>query len=226
MLGVGGDDDVVVVSMGVATDVGGPGLDPAGGGLGEGDLAPLGEDRLEHVLCVGGRRVEQAEDLGGHLPVRLLHLRDLLGGVDVDEVPLLLVAEPVGLEDRVERLLDGHVVEVGGDDALDVLGRDDVPLALEREHAEDLDEVGLVDVDLDGAAVGDADLVLGDGLAFVGRGDGLDGDRLGGRGVGGDGSDGGDVHGGEGWCRDGGLVDQAHLGGVGRRRVGGRGCRV
>ena len=38
--------------------------------------------------------------------------------------------------------------------------------ALQREHAQDFDEVGVVDVDLDGAGVGDVDLGAADGAAL------------------------------------------------------------
>jgi hypothetical protein len=39
---------------------------------------------------------------------------ELVEGVHIDEVALLAVPEPVDVQDRVERLVEGHPVEVGG----------------------------------------------------------------------------------------------------------------
>ena len=95
----------------------------------------------------------QVEDFGLRLPLALLDVSELLGGVNVDEVALLAIAKSIGLEDRIEGFLDRHVVEIRRHSAAHVFAGDDVLLRLQREHPQHFDEVGLVHVNLDGARI-------------------------------------------------------------------------
>ena len=68
---------------------------------------------------------------------------------DADQVALAHLAEQLGAQDDVERLIPGHVLHLDRDLALDVVGGDDVHLADVGQQAQDVVDVGAAEVEVD-----------------------------------------------------------------------------
>ena len=105
----------------------------------DGDEARLERRELELLLLL--RELELA---------LLLELRERR---DADEVARAHHPEALGLEHDVEHLVPGDVDHADGDRAADVVGGDDVHVPGVGEEAEDVVDVGVLEVDVDAAAV-------------------------------------------------------------------------
>ncbi|QYU67521.1 carbohydrate ABC transporter permease [Leptolyngbya sp. 15MV] len=141
-----------VGSVVVDLEVGGPAV-----GL---DLPALGEQRLHELGRIDRVEVVEADGAPDALAGLVGDLLQFLQGVHEDEVPALDVAVSVHVQDRVERLVERHAVEVRRDRGGDVPAREDALLALDREHLEHVDEVLVVDVEVHDEIVIDVDLGL------------------------------------------------------------------
>ncbi len=108
----------------------------------------LGDGRVRLELLVGrlGLLEFSVRALGANLglrpDLRLLHARlrfallgQLLDGDDPDDAPAVEPLEPARLEDRVERLLPGDIVQRHGHLALDILAGHDIAPALRGQDA-------------------------------------------------------------------------------------------
>ena len=71
---------------------------------------------------------------------------------DADDVPHLLLAEPLRLEDEVERLVPGHVAQGDGHLPGHVVGDDDVLLRDVRDEPQQVADVDVVEVERDAPA--------------------------------------------------------------------------
>ena len=80
---------------------------------------------------------------------RFALLGELVGRDDADHTALVYLLQALDLEDRVERLLPGHVAQGDRELALDVVARNDIPAALRTENAEEVDDVGVLELERD-----------------------------------------------------------------------------
>ena len=71
---------------------------------------------------------------------------------DADQVALPHHAEALGLQHDVERLIPGHVAHADRDVARHVVGGDDVHAADVGEQAQDVVDVGVLEIEVDAAA--------------------------------------------------------------------------
>ena len=81
--------------------------------------------------------------------LRFALLGELLDRDDADHAALVYLLQALDLEDRVERLLPGHVAQGDRELALDVVARDDIPAAFRTENAEEVDDVGILELERD-----------------------------------------------------------------------------
>ncbi len=122
------------------------------------DAAALGQQRLvlalgDEVLDLLGLVVVDLEALGLHrlevadlrlgLELHLLARSELVARRDPDHVAVLALVQPLGLQDDVERLVPGHVLQAQCQVALHRVGRDDVEVG---EVGDDLQHRAHVDV--------------------------------------------------------------------------------
>ena len=127
-------------------------------GLGVGcDRAVRREQRLNERRRVHRIQVVQADDLPLLDTVGVLEGLELFGGVDGDEVALLDVPVAVRVQDRVQRLIKRHAVQVGRHRRLDIFAGDDVLLGLDGQHLEHGGQIFVLDVKIHDH-VGDLDL--------------------------------------------------------------------
>ena len=123
------------------------------------DVAATRHDALQNRNDLGGARVRQLlDDRAGGLrgltrlreprPVGLLD-PELLGRRDPHDVVFEHVTEVVLLQDQVEGLVPGNVLELDGDGALDVRIDDDVQPGELRDRAKDVLDVGVLQVERD-----------------------------------------------------------------------------
>ena len=101
---------------------------------------------------LGGRELELGALLGEAQLALLLQLRQR---GDADQVSLPHHPEPLRLEHHVERLVPRDVTHADGDVAAHVVGGDDVDAPDVRQEAEDVVDVGVLEVEVD-ASPGEA----------------------------------------------------------------------
>ena len=88
----------------------------------------------------------------GRLGAGLLLLRDVSQLGDADDVAHLVLAEALGLEDQVERLVPGDVAQRDRHLPLDVVGDDDVLLRDVRDEPQQVPDVDVVELEGDAPA--------------------------------------------------------------------------
>ena len=127
---------------------------PAGLGLRRGELCL--EPAVRHIgfLELGLGLLRPSVDLRFPLGVvgagqRFALLGELLDRDDADHAALVYLLQALDLEDRVERLLPGHIAQGHRELALDVVARNDIPAALRTENAEEVDDVGILELERD-----------------------------------------------------------------------------
>ena len=162
VFGIVSDNQGIFQGMAIAAGVSnGAAGEPNCGGLGDGRQGVSAENRRDHLQGDCRWRVIEPKDLGGGLALFLFDLLQLIHGVDEDEVTLFAVGKAVGMQNGVEGFTKGYVIEVGGNLTADALGGKNVLMCLDGERAQQIDEVGVADVKLNGAFVTDAELALG-----------------------------------------------------------------
>ena len=87
-----------------------------------------------------------------HQPRFLLRLERLEWG-DTQNVPDPDEAETLGQQDDIHRLVPGHVNEPDGDLPIDLLPRDDVEVGDLGDQAQDVRDVGILEVERDASPV-------------------------------------------------------------------------
>ena len=101
---------------------------------------------------------------------QLALLLELGSGATRIRLPLRTMPEALGLEHDVERLIPGHVAHPDRDGAGDVVGGDDVDVADVGEQAQDVVDVGVLEIEIDATprvAVGRREGVAGDAGGFL-----------------------------------------------------------